>query len=81
MGQARNVINVLSSRVVFACGIGAGTASEISLALKLDRPVILLSAYPGAVAFFKTLGGANVSVAATPAEAVAKARLHLADQT
>src|SRR6185312_1108900 len=44
MGSARNNINVLSSHVVVACGIGgAGTASEIALALKGRRPVILLS--------------------------------------
>src|SRR6185503_1104713 len=35
MGSARNYINVLSSDVVIACGHGgAGTASEIALALK-----------------------------------------------
>jgi uncharacterized protein (TIGR00725 family) len=42
LGQARNVINVLSSRVVIACGLGAGTLSEIALALKLGRPVVLM---------------------------------------
>jgi hypothetical protein len=42
MGQARNAINVLSSRVVIACGLGAGTLSEIALALKTNRPVVLL---------------------------------------
>src|SRR4028119_2317735 len=32
MGNARNNINVLSSDVVIACGMGAGTASEVALA-------------------------------------------------
>jgi uncharacterized protein (TIGR00725 family) len=41
MGNARNCINVLSSRVVVACPGGAGTLSEIALALKTERPVIL----------------------------------------
>ena len=34
LGNARNNINVLSSQVVIACGMGIGTASEIALALK-----------------------------------------------
>lgn len=40
MGDARNVINVLSSRVVIALPGGAGTVSEIAHALKLGRNVI-----------------------------------------
>jgi uncharacterized protein (TIGR00725 family) len=42
MGSARNYINVLSSRVIVACAGGAGTLSEIALALKHGRPVLLL---------------------------------------
>ena len=42
MGSARNCINVLSSRVVVACRGGPGTISEIALALKHNRPVILM---------------------------------------
>ena len=38
MGSGRNVINVLTSHVVVACAGGAGTLSEIALALKHDRP-------------------------------------------
>jgi uncharacterized protein (TIGR00725 family) len=74
MGAARNNINVLSSDVVIACGRGGpGTASEIALALKAGKPVILLRAAPEAEGFFKGLGGARVVLAATPAEAVAEA--------
>ena len=40
MGDARNAVNVLSSRVVIALPGGAGTLSEIALALKGGRPVI-----------------------------------------
>ncbi|MEM9447090.1 MAG: cytochrome [Cyanobacteria bacterium P01_E01_bin.6] len=57
MGHARNVINVLSSRVVIACGMGLGTASEVALALKSDIPVILLSTDQGAEAFFRQVLG------------------------
>src|SRR5262245_66267403 len=44
MGNARNNINILSSDVVIACGDGgAGTASEIALALKSKKHVVLLN--------------------------------------
>ena len=42
MGEARNVINVLSSRVVIALRGGAGTVSEIAHALKLGRTVVVI---------------------------------------
>lgn len=42
MGDGRNCINVLSSDVVIACAGGAGTLSEIALALKSGKDVILL---------------------------------------
>jgi uncharacterized protein (TIGR00725 family) len=56
VGEARNAINVLSSDVVVACGVeGAGTASEVALALKLGRPTILLVPSVEAGAFFRTI--------------------------
>ena len=42
MGSARNCINVLSSQIVVACRGGAGTLSEIALALKHHKRVILM---------------------------------------
>jgi uncharacterized protein (TIGR00725 family) len=42
MGDGRNVVNVLSSDVVIALRGGAGTISEIALALNAGRPVIAL---------------------------------------
>lgn len=47
MGSARNCINVLSSDVVVACPGGMGTLSEIALALKYGKKVILLDFDPG----------------------------------
>lgn len=47
MGEARNVINVLSSDVVIALPGGAGTLSEIALALKAGKTVIALGWDPG----------------------------------
>jgi len=43
MGSARNCINVLSSDIVVACAGGSGTVSEIALALKCGKTVILLN--------------------------------------
>ena len=58
MGSARNNINILSSDVVIACGYGgSGTASEIALALKAGKNVILLNERPDCRKFFATIGG------------------------
>jgi len=63
MGSARNNINVLSSDVVIACGMGAGTASEVALALKANKFVILLNANGESRAFFQGLASEQVFVA------------------
>jgi len=77
MGSARNNINVLSSNVIFACGMGSGTASEIALALKANKSVILLNADDTSVIFFQNLAElakAQVWVATKPETAIAIAR-------
>ncbi len=43
MGNARNCINILSSNVIVACPGGAGTISEIALALKNQKHVICMN--------------------------------------
>lgn len=70
MGDARNNINVLSSNVVIACGMGAGTASEIALALKVNKKVILLNDNAESKGFFKKLSLENVHVVNSPGEAI-----------
>lgn len=55
MGSARNNINVLSSDVVIACGMGSGTASEVALALKAGKKVILLTDHEESQRFFSAL--------------------------
>jgi uncharacterized protein (TIGR00725 family) len=71
VGEARNAINVLTSDVVVACGVeGPGTASEVALALRLDRPAILLAPSPEAAAFFRTIQGAARLYEVTTPEAV-----------
>jgi uncharacterized protein (TIGR00725 family) len=69
LGEARNAVNVLSSDVVVACGVkGAGTASEVALALKTGRPTVLLAPTPSASAFFGGMAGrtGTLHVVATP---------------
>lgn len=71
VGEARNVVNVLSSDVVIACGIeGPGTASEVALAVKARRPTVVLAASPTAVAFFRSLTSGHVVYEADTPEAV-----------
>ncbi|AFZ43752.1 CHP725-containing protein [Halothece sp. PCC 7418] len=60
MGNARNNINVLSSAVVVACGMGMGTASEVALALKNGKPVILLNHSETGIQFFQSLSPQQV---------------------
>lgn len=45
LGQARNVVVVLSGAAVIAVGGGWGTLSEIALARKHGRPVVLLDSW------------------------------------
>jgi uncharacterized protein (TIGR00725 family) len=72
MGDARNVINVLTSDAVVACGVeGPGTASELAQALKAGKPVILLAADDVAIAFFRRFqGGEQVREARSVGDAV-----------
>ncbi|MBW4651187.1 MAG: cytochrome [Kastovskya adunca ATA6-11-RM4] len=78
MGSARNNINVLSSDVVIACGIGSGTASEIALALNAGKDVILLSENQESQVFFKGLSENHCWIAKTPQEAIALVKKLLA---
>ena len=76
MGQARNAVVVASGSAVIAVAGGAGTLSEVAMAIRLGRPVVLLGAWPEAVAVeladMSTVG-ATVRVASDPDEAVASA--------
>ncbi len=71
LGQARNNVNVMSSDVIVACGLGGtGTVSEVALALKAKKTVILLGADKAGVGLFKNLAPHLVHAAASPEEAV-----------
>ena len=70
MGSARNNINVLTSDVVIACGTGRGTFSEIMLALKAGKPVIVLNQKKNASRFLNDLNDHNLHFATSPSGAV-----------
>ncbi|WP_165791996.1 TIGR00725 family protein [Desulfocucumis palustris] len=69
MGDARNNINVLSSDIIVALPGGAGTISEIALALKNGKRVILLKFDTGTL-FNKYRDLKQLIIAGTPEEAV-----------
>lgn len=77
MASARNNINVLSSDVVIACGMEAGTASEVAMALKAHKHVILLADNEEGKQFFKKLNPELIQAAATPVEAISFVSKHL----
>lgn len=70
LGQARNQLVILSAEAVIAVGGGWGTLSEIALARKQGRPVVLLRTGP----ILRPDGGAEddpgLSYAQSPEEAV-----------
>ncbi|AFY67675.1 TIGR00725 family protein [Geitlerinema sp. PCC 7407] len=74
LGNARNNLNVLSSRVIIACGFGFGTLSEVALALKSDRPVIVLTNNGNFKNFLMKISSQNLHLCQTPQEAISLVR-------
>lgn len=72
MGDARNAINVLASHVVIALPGGAGTISEVALALKSGRPVVAVN-FPLGPAFAPYYEREMLVDATTAEQAVASA--------
>ena len=60
MGNARNVINILTSKLVVVVGEGTGTISEVALAIKSQKPVIWLNYSPEAFNFFRKFQNTSV---------------------
>ena len=77
LGSARNMINVLSSHVIIVCGMAAGTASEVSLAIKADKRIILLNPDEVSVQFFKKIGTYKIVVAESVKEAIVLTKNYL----
>lgn len=65
MGSARNIINVLSSHILVVIGMAAGTASEVALAIKANKKIVLLHQDEITIRFFKNLGTYKILVANT----------------
>jgi len=75
-GEARNNIIVLSADVVIACGVDdPGTASEVSLAIKAGKPVILIAVDYTAREFFTRIGGKTIQFVDLPSDAIQSALL------
>lgn len=70
MGNARNNINVLSADLVIACGMGTGTVSEIALALKNGKKVVLLDQNSNFQHFCQNICPDRVFLANSPEEAI-----------
>ncbi|MGK7934049.1 MAG: cytochrome [Microcystaceae cyanobacterium] len=70
LGQGRNNVNVLSSDVIVACGMGLGTASEVALGLKAGKTVILLTDNSLNIQFFHQFAPETLKVATTVRETI-----------
>lgn len=77
MGSARNYINALSSHILVACPGGAGTVSEVALALKHGRMVVLLD-FDLRTIFPAHVARGQLQWVATPAAAVTAIEAFLA---
>ncbi|MDP2182067.1 MAG: TIGR00725 family protein [Actinomycetota bacterium] len=79
MGDARNVINVLSSRVVVAMRGSAGTISEVAHALKAGRPVVALD-FPLGERFIEYYTSGRLVDVSNPIEAIEAVRTFLGER-
>jgi uncharacterized protein (TIGR00725 family) len=71
LGEARNAVLVTAADAIVACGINAGTASEIALALRANKPTVLVKPSSSPTEFFASIAaGAPFQVVHTPSEAV-----------
>lgn len=78
MGSARNLINVLSSHIVVVVGMAAGTASEVALAIKSNKKVILLNQDEITIRFFKNIGTYKIMIATNVDETIGMIKDYLA---
>jgi uncharacterized protein (TIGR00725 family) len=80
MGSGRNYLAVLSSHVVVVLGMAAGTASEVALAIKSNKKIILLNQDEITIRFFKNIGSYKVLVAKNVDETIKHIKEYLAVQ-
>lgn len=70
MKAGRNYIEILTSDIIVACGMSAGTSSEISLAIKPGKKIILVNTYDEANIFYKKLAPNQIFIAKDYNEAI-----------
>lgn len=70
LGEARNALIALSANACVVCGMNAGTASEVALAIRAKRPIVLLRPEETTVKFFRSLDADLVRVAMSAGEAI-----------
>ena len=70
LGEARNAVIALSAHACVVCGMNAGTAAEVALAIRAKKPVILLRPDEITAKFFRSLDADLVRVAASAGETI-----------
>jgi uncharacterized protein (TIGR00725 family) len=70
MRSGRNHINALSSDMMVVCGMDLGTSSEVSLALRAGKTVLLVAVGDEPEAFYQKLSPENVRITKDWKEAV-----------
>ena len=70
MKAGRNYIEILTSDIIVVCGISAGTSSEISLAIKPKKKIILVGLDECSNNFYKNLAPSQVFIAKDYSEAI-----------
>ena len=70
LGEARNAVIALSANACVVCGMNSGTASEVALAIRAKKPVVLVRADEITARFFRSLDGDVVRVAMSAGEAI-----------
>ncbi len=70
LGEARNAVIALSANACVVCGMNAATASEVALAIRSRKPVVLLRADETTAKFFRMLDSDVVRVVMSAGEAI-----------
>ncbi len=70
MRAGRNYINALSCDVIVACGMNAGTSSEVSYAIQANKPIVLLDVDDETKIFFQKLGKDLIHITNGPKETI-----------
>lgn len=80
LGEARNAVLVTAASGVIACGMSAGTLSEIALAVAAGRPLALVHPGEAGVALLSSIGADAAFFAGSGEEAVQWMNMRLAGQ-